>query len=191
MPAKTLTRLIDKAILPAVVLLAAKVVGAVVVSRYFGLAWDFTPRGLTYFSSTSYLRANSYSSLLMFLAVAAGLVWVLVKAHWLHETHISPLLASRLSTWGWKSYLKTTVEIYSEATVWFSYAWLTALVLGVQSYFQLCYPWVAGAALSLTLAGTVFFVWDVERELQAAGELSKEPEPREETILRFKDLSLE
>lgn len=191
MAAKTLTRLIDKAILPAVVLLTAKVVGAVVVSRYFGLAWDFTPQGLTYFSSASYLRANSYSSLLMFLAVMAGLVWVLVKAHWLHETHISPMLASRLSTWGWKSYLKTTVEIYSEATVWFSYAWLTALVLLVQSYFQLCYSWVAGVTLALTLAFTVFFVWDVERELQATARPAEEPEPREETILRFKDLSLE
>jgi|GEM_PF-506383 len=166
MASKTLLQLVDRAIMPALLLLTAKVVGTVVANYYFGLAWDLTPTGLTYFSQDDYLKANSYSSLVMFLVVFLGLVIVFVKARFLDERKIPPRLTARLASLGWQSLVLTSFQLYSRMVVWLAYGWLTTLVLIVSAYFHLSYLWLAELALALTTVMTLLLVWEVERGMR-------------------------
>jgi len=186
---KTLVRLIDEAILPAVLLVAAKIVGTVLVCRYFNLAWDLSASGIVLFSSQNYLVANSYSSLIMFGFIVLGLIWVLAKSHVFVENHIPPTLAARLAKRGWSSLVKTSFEAYSNAFIWLSYAWLVTLILGLQALYGLSYWWVAGVALLVSIIATSLVALDIERDVIAP--VGEERTDRRETILDFTKLQLE
>jgi len=167
---KTLVRLIDEAILPAVLLVVAKIFGTVLVCRYFNLSWDFSSSGIVFFSSQDYLLANSYSSLIMFGFVVLGLVWVLIRSHVFVENHI-PFVA------------------YSKAFVWLSYAWLVTLILGLQALYGLSYWGVAGVAFLVSVIATGLLAVDIERDVVSPVEDRKDDGP--ETILDFTELRFE
>jgi len=186
---KTLVRLIDEAILPAVLLVVAKIFGTVLVCRYFNLSWDFSSSGIVFFSSQDYLLANSYSSLIMFGFVVLGLVWVLIRSHVFVENHIPPTLAARLAKRGWSTLVKTSFVAYSKAFVWLSYAWLVTLILGLQALYGLSYWGVAGVAFLVSVVATGLLAVDIERDVVSPVEDRKDDGP--ETILDFTELRFE
>lgn len=170
MVSKTLVKLIDEAILPAVVLVAAKILSAVIVTESLGLKWNWQDFGMTYYSSADFLKANSYSSLLMFGVILLATVWVLFKSHILHSTHISPATSVKMVGFNLSRLIQSTFELYSQATVWLSYSWLTAILLGILAFSGLIYAWVFYVALGASLLTTVLMVVDVEREITIQNE---------------------
>ncbi len=191
MISKTLLKLVDRAILPALLLLCAKVVGTVLANYYWHLAWDFTDTGITYFSQEDYVLANSYSSLLMFAVVFLGLVATIIKSRVFHEKVVSPRLSAKLASMGASSLIVTSYDLYSSALIWLSYGWLTTFVLAVSAYFHLNYSWVTLVALGLTGAATLLMVVDVERELKEGKQDGLFSSSQLVKTLDFKDLSLD
>lgn len=175
MVSKTLVKLIDEAVIPAVALVSAKVLGSILVAEYLNLNWEMSKTGLVFSSSEEFVAANSYSSLIMFGFVVLGLAWVVIRARSLHETHITPRLSARLASLRMLPLVQDTKTIYSSAFVWLSYTWLTTVILGVQAFTGTTYSWVAIVALIVSLKATWFIVSDVEKEVF--------PSPkREETV---------
>lgn len=170
MVSRILLKLVDEAIIPAILVLAAKILGLAAIVWLFNLSWQLstspTLPAVTFESQAQLLTANSYSNLIMFGVVAAGLFWILARAHTFHDTHISPSMALRLLSWGATALMVNTFEAYSQAVVWLSYLWLTFFLIVLHTIFALNYTWVAFVCFVLSIFLTWLFVVDVEREIR-------------------------
>lgn len=169
---KTLVKLIDEAIVPALIIVAAKAFGVFFVARVFGLPFEIKTKTqilplptVSFDSLTDYVIANSYSNLIMFLMVVAGLIWVLVKAHHFHASHISPKLAARLTQLRLSGLISQTLDVYHQALVWLLFLWFTVALLGFYAYLGLAYKSFAIIAFLVAVNLTWFLIFDVEREM--------------------------
>jgi len=172
MISKTLVKLIDEAIIPALVLVVAKIFGVLFISQIKGLVYEIEFRipflplpTLSFYSYQDYVTANSYSSLIMLFAVSLGLLRILLKTNILHESHISPKLSAQLARFHLSSLVSTTIDSYREAFVWFGFAWFVVFLLAFYAYMNLVYRSFALIGFLVILNLTWFFVFDVEREL--------------------------
>jgi hypothetical protein len=163
---KTLINLIDFAIFPAILIVASKILSIVFLTRYFNAEYSVEGLKLVFNNAENFIAINSYSSLFMYAAVLGGLIWVLIKAHVFHDTHVTPTLSSQLVNMNMEELVDSTKTIYSQAFVWLSYSWLTTVVYGVQSYFGLSYWWVFIVSLVASVIATAMVVVDMEKEIQ-------------------------
>lgn len=172
MVSKTLVKLIDEAIVPALVLVAAKIMGVLFISRVKNLVYDVTFQTpllplptLSFYSRQDYIIANSYSNLIMLIAVSLGLLRILLKTNILHETHISPKIAAKLARLRLSHLVSTTLDSYHQALVWFGFAWFVVILTAFYAYSGLVFKSVAFIGFLIVLNLTWFFIFDVEKEI--------------------------
>lgn len=175
MLSKTLTKLVDEAILPAVILVAAKVLGVILVNSVLNLRWSLKGLSLVYYSNADYLAASSYSTLIMFGAILLFTLWVLLKSHLWHDSHVSPSTSAKLVDHNLISLIQSSFELYTQATVWLSYSLLTTLILGVMAASGLIFAWVFYVALVTSVLTSVLLILDVEREVVIKKESEDSP----------------
>ena len=183
---KTLIKLIDQAIFPAVLIISAKIIGVVFFIKYFDASFSSSGTQLIFSNLNDFIAVNSYSSLFMFIAVLSGLVWVVVKAHVFHDTHIKPSLSARMFELSMDDLIHTNEVIFSQAFIWLSYAWMTTIMFGIHAYFELSYWWVFFVALGVSIIATAALAIDVEREI-ISDKKNIEPEDGKE-VLSFKQI---
>ena len=199
MYSKTLIKLIDAAIFPAVVIVAAKILGIALLTKYFDASYQVEGLRLSFSNAEDFLSINSYSSLIMFGAVCSGLLWVVFKAHVLHDTHIKPALSARLLEMNMVHMIHKTDVIFSESFVWMSYAWLTTFIIGGYALYGLGFWSVFYIALGVTIFATGLLSVDIEREVKAhsgskvnyGGESDVEISIGNKKLLKITDLSKE
>lgn len=169
MPSRILLRLIDEAIIPAIVVVVAKTVAVVILIQWLGLEWQFNTQslipGIVFDSPEVGVFVNSYSNLFLFLVILIGLGWVLTKAYHFHDRHVSPGFVLQLLSWNLTGLLSNSNEVYHQGLVWMSYLWLVTLLIGAHVLFGITFGWVLVVALALSLLATWLFVADVEREI--------------------------
>lgn len=166
MLSKVLLKLIDKAIIPAILLLSSRVVSIVLVAKYLGIEYKITKAGFIFQSSYDYVKVNSYSIVAMMSVLLIGLGYVLMKSLFFHDSHIKPTTTSRLFSLKAQSLVQNSYEIYTQGAVWLSYAYLLLIVSGIMTMSGLLYKWVFYSILGTTLVTTLLLVIDVEDEIQ-------------------------
>lgn len=162
---RILVKLVDEAIVPAIILLVVRVVAVVVVGRYFGMAIEIGATGFVYPDDASFLLVNSYSTLAMVCVIAVGLFYVLLKSKFFHNTHIHPSVTARLFTMRLSSVIQTSFDIYSQGVVWLSYSFLLMFASGLMLYFGLIYNWIFYVSLVLSVVSTYLLIIDIEKEM--------------------------
>ncbi len=162
---KVLIKLVDQAIVPALLLLTARVVSVVLLANYFNVTLSIGSSGFVFENQETYILINSYSILLMVAALSVGLLYILLKSYIFHDTHISPHHTARLFTLRLSSFIQTSFDLYSQGAVWMSYLFLMVLVAGLMAFFGLIYSWVFVISLILFVITTVLFVFDIENEV--------------------------
>lgn len=165
MLSKTLIKLIDYAVFPAVIVVTSKVIGSIILLNKFNVGYEANGLSIVFKNVEGFIAVNSYSSLIMFLSVLAGLLWVLVKAHVFHDTHITPVLSATLIELELDELINDTKTIYSQSFIWLTYAWLTTAIVGIQVYYGMSYDWVFYFALALSVLATALIAYDIEKEL--------------------------
>ncbi len=188
---KTLINLIDYAIFPAVLIVASKIIGIVFLARYFDADYYVEGTKLVFSNSESFVSINSYSSLFMFAAVVGGLLWVVIKARVFHDTHITPVLSTHIANLELDELVHDTKTIYSQTFIWLSYAWLTTILLGVQSYITLSYLWVFISALLVSVIATTLIILDIEREINMGKKVLKKEDFTPENIVTLREIRKE
>lgn len=189
--AKTLIKLIDYAIFPAILIVAAKILGIIFLAHYFGSDFQFNNFKIIVTNPEEFIAINSYSSLIMFGAVIAGLAWVVFKAHAFHETHIAPTLSSKLFSMNMEDLIHTTETIFSQAFVWLSYTWISTVIFGVHAYYGLLYWWIFWVALAVSVLSTALLAVDMEREIKADKETIEENNGPYKRMVKFEELAEE
>lgn len=162
---KTLLKLIDEAILPAVVVVSSKILGIALCSIYLDIPFTLN---LTTLQEPYLSTANIYSNLAAFSAVTLGLVVILIRSYIFHSSHISPQVTLRLHELNLTRLIETTYELFHQSVVWLSYQWLLTLLFLLQSYWNLvAWEFSLGTAF-VTLLFTSLFIIDVDREVDLA-----------------------
>ena len=162
---RLLIKLIDQAIVPAILLLSVRLISIIGVSKYMNIPFELTNNGFTFADPNEYVVINSYSTLFMMVVLSVGLFFILIKAYVFHESHISPDLSAKLFTLKLTSFVQASFDLYSQGAVWLSYTYLLTAITGVMSVFGLVYMWVFIVGIILSVISTVLLILDVENEL--------------------------
>jgi hypothetical protein len=174
MISKSIVKLIDEAIIPAISLIVAKMVGLFATSYYLNL--QFTVRNsdlfgvlpsVQFLSLQDYIVAENFSNLAMFLVVALGSLFVLIRAHFLHESHIRPNLHAKLVSLNLDSLVAPSYHLYHQAAIWLVFLWLTTAFLLVSSILlKITYPLISAIAFIVTANFSWLFAIDIEKEVE-------------------------
>lgn len=167
MISRTLVRLIDQAIVPAILLLCTRFISVVMLTYLFGIKFSTSPKGFTFSSVQDYLFINSYSTLAMVIILGVGLLYILIKALYFHNTHISPSLTTKLFHHRLATLIQSSFELYSQGVIWLIYLYLIGAVSVILAVFDYIYNWVSVAALIMAGISTLILIIDVEKELES------------------------
>jgi hypothetical protein len=163
---RILIKLVDEAIFPAILLLATRLISMFLVSRYLGADYEIKATGVFFNGMSDYVKVNSYSTLIMGIALAVGLLFIILKSFVFHDSHISPGLSAKLHALRVPSLIQNSFEIYSAGTIWLSYLYLLLAISSVMALFGILYGWVLFIILITTILVTALFIMDVEYEVK-------------------------
>lgn len=173
MISKSLVKLIDEAIMPAMLLIIAKLSGLFLSAYFLNLDFTFAQKSflyilpaLTFVNSAGYTIAENYSNLAMFLATAAGTIYILVRAHFFHQSHIHPGLSVKLHKLNLQSLISPTYHLYHQAAIWLLFLWLTVAYLGFSTLINVTYPQISIIAFVVAANFSWVFAIDVEKEIE-------------------------
>jgi len=165
MVSRTLIRLIDQAIVPAILLLCTRLMSVVLVSYFIGANFIFSANGFVFSDTSNYIIVNSYSTLAMVVVLAAGLIYILLKAFLFHDTHVSPKLTVKLFQHRMATLIQSSFELYSQGVIWLVYLYLISIVSIILGIFGVIYTWVSISSLVICGLATLLLVMDIENEL--------------------------
>lgn len=172
---KSFVKLIDSALLPAALMICGKVVGLLFVNSVFGLDWAlntdtpyFAALQLDYFSTQDVLIATSYSNLIMFVFVVVGFSFLLYQALYLHSSHISPRMLSKLAERNLMHLVKDTFHLYFEAGVWSLFLWACVVIIFIHTLLGTMFTWIFFVAFAIATFLTVLLLRDVQSEIKLA-----------------------
>lgn len=169
---KLLVKLVDEAIFPAALIIAAKALGIMVVNLVFGLTWSvdtifkaFWQPHIIYPTEVEAIMVASYSNLFMYTAIFVGMAMIIAKAFYLHDSHVSPQLVLKLAKMDLLQVIQSSFQLYHQAIVWFVFLVL-ATVFIFSNYMQgMTYAWIAITAVVLTIITFWLLIRDIEEEV--------------------------
>lgn len=173
MVARSTIKLIDEAIIPALFLIIGKMVGLLVVSSIFKFSFALEGPKIFYIlpsvhfkNLTDYILAENYSNLAMLTAAATGTVFILIKAHFLHETHIHPKIQAKLIRANLGGLITSSYNLYHQAAIWLLYLWLTVAFLINSSILGITYFQISAIGFLVAANFSWIFALDVQREIE-------------------------
>lgn len=159
-------KLIDEAILPAVLVFAAKVASLILLARFLKLDWHIEDRALVFGNRPDLVLVNDLSNFFVLLTLFLGTAVVLIRLYHFHESHIAPHFLAKLLESDWEILVGSSFDLFHQALVWLSLGAFFVLALLVQSFVGL-------GSLGLFFLGTVLLVFlvvatilDLEREIK-------------------------
>src|SRR3990170_2804131 len=174
---KSIIKLIDEAIVPAVFLILAKGIGLFATVVFLNLQFTLEYRSIfgilpsfRFATLQGYITAENYSNLAMFAAVTAGAIVVILKGHFLHESHIHPRLHARLIAFNLERLVQSSYHLYHQATIWLVFLWLTFGFLTLSSIAKITYPQITIAAFLIVANLSWVFALDLEKEIELSRE---------------------
>lgn len=177
MISKNITKLIDEAIFPALVLVAAKMVGLYLSSLIFHLQFQIKSNallgvlpGVSFTNITDYVQAENYSNVSMFAVAALGTLLVIIRAHFLHSSHIHPKLHARLVRLNLENLIAPSYHLYHQAVIWLIFLWLSVGFLTLSSVSGVTYPQISIVAFVIAANFSWIFAIDVEKEVELTRE---------------------
>ena len=170
---KSIIKLIDEAIIPAVALIVGKMLGLFAASYFLNLSFTIKTGQVLqvlpqvqFTSLKDYVVAENYANLAMFTVAAAGTIFVLVRAHFFHESHIHPKLHAKLVALNLESLIAPSFHLYHQAAIWLIFLWLTVGFLLISTFLAITYPQISAIALIFAANFSWIFALDVEKEVE-------------------------
>lgn len=174
MPAKSIIKLIDEALIPAVAIIVAKMVGLFLAASFSNL--NFTVKNadilkvlpsVQFANINDYTVAENFSNLAMFVVVALGTLLVLIRAHFFHESHIHPNLQARLAALNLDSLVASSYHLYHQVVIWLIFLWLTTGFLLISTIvLSITYPLISAVAFIVSANFSWIFAMDIEKEIE-------------------------
>lgn len=171
---KTLVKIVDASIFPAALMVAGKFIGLYLVLNFFNLDWGVENTPNTLISARPVLMSedlsfvSSYSDLLVITLMLLGFSYYVLRAVFLHSSHIDPRIITRLAVHGLLDLVKDSFEIYHRASIWLLFLWLTNITILINTLLGKTYTWVLIVSFIVSMLLTVILLRDVAYEINLA-----------------------
>jgi hypothetical protein len=185
---KILIKLIDQAIVPAVLILTIRIASVVLISYWLGIPFSVAENGFLFNSTGQFLKINSYSVLAIIVALGLGLSYILAKSLIFHSSHITPQTTAKVFAMKLSFFIQNSYDLYSQGAIWLSYLFLLVFIAGFMTLFGLLFSWVFYIGLGISILATVFFIIDIEREIdieKSSDDLGYYEDDEETLVLNF------
>lgn len=125
---KSLIRLVDEAILPAFLIVGAKVISIAFVNSILSLSFYYQNFGkLYYVKSIDARMVNTYSDISVYSVLLIGVVFILIKIVFFSHGKASPSVLLKLAKANKVNFIQTSIELYHILFVWMIF--LTGIVI--------------------------------------------------------------
>ncbi len=155
-------RLVDRAILPSVIIIATKILAIFVACFLFSINWQFNLSPvennflILQFDTISDLSTVvNFSDTIVTLVCGVGFIWALFQANHPNINKTHPTVISKIYNKGKEFWLTTTGQVYHQTIVWLGLSWLVLFMVLVNVYQGVTSQFVLGVSLVLTLGLTV------------------------------------
>jgi hypothetical protein len=175
---RSLLKLIEISILPAIVLMLAKFGGIYFSAALFNINLNLEAQSgsLVFFQTTvkssDLILVSSYSDLFMFLAIAIGMSIILIQALYLHDSHISSNTINKLAKYNLLSMMRSSWELYHGGVIWLVFLYIANIIILINCTRGLTQLWALLVATIFSLSYSIIFFKDLYAEI----ELSKNHE---------------
>lgn len=183
MISKTLLKLIDEAIVPAVLLLCVRFLSIGLLAYFRNIPFTIAKNGFVFQDKQDLFYLNTYSTLAMICVLTIGILYILLKSFLFHDSHISPGLTAKLFHFRLAVFIQNSYELYSQAAIWLAYSYLLTIVSIFLAASNLIAWWVAISGVLLCTISTVFLIIDVEEEMEIKKQ--KDNYIEEETLTNY------
>lgn len=158
---------------PVVATIVCKLLGILFASIVFGLDFEF--EGLiTLFSlgnlenQTNLILLSSYSDLFMFTFLSAILVISLMMNSRSEKKRISKADLDKFLTSQQKNTIKVANQLYGTSLLWMLSIWITNIYILFNVLSGKTYLWIYLLVVLLTISLTLYFYFDLRREIHLA-----------------------
>jgi len=165
---KILLKLIDQAIIPAVLVVGTRLASIALFSNYFDIDYTINKQGITFSNISNYVIINSYSFLCIVAIITAGVFGVLINSALFHHEHIKPHTTAKLFALKLSGLIKNSYEVYTKAAVWITYMWLLTISGGIMFYYDMIYPIVFYTSVIFAVTSTVVLILDIETKVNVS-----------------------
>lgn len=167
-------KLVDAALLPAAIMVLGKFLGMILVLWIFQIPWTLEQAsqnvgmfGITPgIEAADVITASTYSDIFLYTIMAVGFSLVLFRVTVLSTHRITPKMLVRLSNANLLGLVKSSYDLYHQASVWTLFLWVTALTIIVNVALGKTEPWVALAAIAANILFTSLILQDVYKEIE-------------------------
>jgi len=165
---KLLVKLVDNAIMPAVVLGAGKVIGLLAPIFVLGLDYELKdstsliPYDLVFSNTQDVILVNTISNVLLVVLVSAGLIYSFMKVHQFNDKRVSPDRVMKLAEKNLLSMIESSINLYARAVVWVIFSVIISLLVGVHGMDGLSPAWLMWLSLVVTLVSIMYLVKNIE-----------------------------
>lgn len=169
---RSLLKLIEYSILPAIVLVLSKVGGIYLAAALFNIQVDLSASSSAFMFFESAVAAkdivvvSSYSDLFMFMGVALGMTIILVQALYLHDSHVSPKMINELAKRDLLSLIKSSFHLYHSGVIWLAFLWLAAIVILINAINGMTDIWALAVSVIFTISYSIIFLKDLFTEIE-------------------------
>jgi len=178
---KSLLKLIEYSILPAICIFAAKLAGIFVTGLIFNIPIDLRnqAQGLLFFQTlvpqADMIVVITYSDLFMYLVVVLGMTVILIRSVYFHDSHISSTMVSRLAKYNLLGLMQSSYELYHSGMIWLAFLWCANVLIGINVYRGLTETWALAVTVLFSLSYSIIFFKDLLAEIQLSndGNLAK------------------
>lgn len=169
----SIVKLLDEAIIPAIALIVGKMMGLFLASVIFKLNFTVVQSGVfkvlpaVHFTDTSaYILAENYSNLAMLCVAALGSIFVIIRAHFFHQSHIHPYLQAKLARFNLEILIAPSYSLYHQAAIWLTYLWLVVGFLTASTIFGITFPQISVIAFIVAANFSWILALDIQREIE-------------------------
>ena len=167
---KTLTKLVDEAIVPSLTLVLSKIGGMFLAVTIFGLEYDINniengkiiPYEISFKSLNDLFTVNTFSNLLMLIVPVIGFNIVLYKINHFQDTRLTPQKIIQIADKDRLASIESSKSIYTKAIVWIAFLWIAVILTTINVAKAESHIWTAVIAVGLGIISTLILVKNLE-----------------------------
>lgn len=163
-------KLLDEAIVPAVIVFCLKLGGLILAADYWGVGFSLSAGSLTFNDLDGLVLANNVSNLLVLAAIFLGGSLVLTRLYFFHESHLHPFWLAKLLDSDLEFAVSTSFNLFHQALVWLSLGFFVVGSFFIQSLFGLTSFWIFFSGFLVLLGLGFLTLLDFEREAKIEAE---------------------
>lgn len=156
---KLIRRALNNSILPAILMIAGKVLGIFAISAIYSLSFEIGNDLNSAFSTQIYfndrdttLFVNSYSDLCMLLFIALPTIYFILKTAIFQSAIDNPKTIVKITRFNILQWITKNDTTFLKIFIWTAFLWITSAVIVINSLQDNTYSWIG------ILAGAVAFL---------------------------------